>query len=79
MNFNSQPAPIHDLTKQAKAALSVMESTAEDNVPLQAWRQAAEINSKYDDILHSYADVHAAINQGDNLADSEIDKAGRHV
>ncbi|XP_072022975.1 uncharacterized protein [Amphiura filiformis] len=78
INKLCKPAPIQDLAGQAKAALQLMDSTTED-IPLQAWRQAAQIKAKYDDIFHSYADVHAAINQGGNLDDTEIVKAGEAI
>ena len=71
-----QVGPIKDLSEQARTALQLLESSGNENIPLQAMSMAHKLKSKYSDVLHSYADVHAAINQGEHVDDTGINKAG---
>jgi hypothetical protein len=69
-----QKAPIQDLASQAKAFMK--EIVAENVIPLAAWRKVAKIKDKYEEMMFAHADVHAAMNQGVNLADEDLLTAG---
>ena len=74
-----QVSPIQDLACGARRTLdSIAKKTGpSDVVSLAADRKADVIKAKYADILQAYADVHVAINHGENLDEVELEKIGK--
>ena len=72
-------SPIQDLACGARRTLdSIAKKTSpSDVVSLAADRKADAIKAKYAAILQAYADVHVAINHGDNLDETELEKIGQ--